>query len=511
MSNNRKAFNFRNGVQVDNDNFVVNANGLVGIGTTTPSDYLLNVYGDTRVTGLITTNNLHAGVGTVGLLTATNANITGVLTASSLQLGSSAAVSNLIGYGFTAWINTAGVGLHTLSSVGIGTTEKSGLILDVLGNVNVTGVLTATSLSGIVTATDLAGTINNARLPSSISVTDVTANTFTGALTGTASTAQGLTGSPNITVTDVSASDVNASGIITATTELNVGTGGTALTSLESGRLGIGTAVPGSELQIRKASGSLLEVVSDSGQAKISVGQSVGVGYSSAVLRFGNSAGALDIINNDVGDVKTIIHAGVGHTIGIGATGNFKWVYGQTSAERMTLTYDGKLGISETSPTHTLHVGGGATVDGALYVQNNLTVDGTITGTINYPSVLSGTNLNNTSGITTLNNLDVNNEVDFQSAGFVGMSTVGIGTTISESDGGTPVGLTVKNTISANKIVVNDAIDISSGIISATTVTANFNSASSTDSSISIEILTSPDRIVFTKVGTSLTATINLS
>lgn len=510
MSNNRKAFNFRNGVQVDNDNFVVNANGLVGIGTTVPSDYLLNVYGDTRVTGLITTNNLHAGVGTVGLLTATNANITGVLTASSLQLGSSAAVSNLIGYGFTAWItDNAGVGLHTLSKIGVNTTTSPSAgdpELSVFGNVDVTGILTATSLSGIVTATDLRGTIDNARLPSSISVTSVSASTFTGALTGTASTAQGLTGSPNITVTDVSASNINASGIVTAITELNVGTGGTALTSLESGRLGIGTAVPGSELQIRKASGSLLEVVSDSGQAKISVGQSVGAGNSTGVLRFGNSAGVLDIINNDVGDIRNILGSSSNPS-----TGSFKWIDGDVSVARMTLTNDGKLGISETSPTHTLHVGGGATVDGALYVQNNLTVDGTITGTINYPSVLSGTNLNNTSGITTLNNLDVNNEVDFQSAGFVGMSTVGIGTTISDSDGDTPVGLTVKNTISANKIIVSDAIDISSGIISATTVTANFNSASNTDSSISIEILTSPDRIVFTKVGTALTATINLS
>ena len=191
MSNNRKAFNFRNGVQVDNDNFVVNANGLVGIGTTTPSDYLLNVYGDTRVTGLITTNNLHAGVGTVGLLTATNANITGVLTASSLQLGSSAAVSNLIGYGYTAFItDNSGVGLHTESHVGINTTTSPSATdpeLSVFGNVNVTGVLTAINLSGIVTATDLAGTINNARLPSTISVTNVSATTFTGALTGTAS------------------------------------------------------------------------------------------------------------------------------------------------------------------------------------------------------------------------------------------------------------------------------------------------------------------------------------
>ena len=157
----------------------------------------------------------------------------------------------------------------------------------------------------------------------------------------------------------------------------------------------------------------------------------VGAGNSTGVLRFGNSAGVLDIINNDVGDVKTTIHGGTG----AGSTGNFKWVYGQTNSERMTLTYDGNLGINETSPTQKLHVGGGATVDGALYVQNDLTVDGTITGTISYPSVISGTNLNNTTGITTLNNLDVNNEVDFQSASFVGMSTVGIGTTISERAG----------------------------------------------------------------------------
>ena len=43
MANIRKSFNFRTGLQVDNDNFVVNANGLVGIGTSIPQGYLLNV------------------------------------------------------------------------------------------------------------------------------------------------------------------------------------------------------------------------------------------------------------------------------------------------------------------------------------------------------------------------------------------------------------------------------------------------------------------------------------
>ena len=34
MANINKSFNFRNGIQVDDDNFIVNANGLVGTATT---------------------------------------------------------------------------------------------------------------------------------------------------------------------------------------------------------------------------------------------------------------------------------------------------------------------------------------------------------------------------------------------------------------------------------------------------------------------------------------------
>jgi hypothetical protein len=80
MANIRKSFNFRTGLQVDNDNFVVNANGLVGIGTSTPQNYLLNVHGDTRVTGLTTSGELYAGIGTVGVLSATNADVSGIVT-----------------------------------------------------------------------------------------------------------------------------------------------------------------------------------------------------------------------------------------------------------------------------------------------------------------------------------------------------------------------------------------------------------------------------------------------
>ena len=109
MANIRKSFNFRSGLQVDNDNFVINANGLVGIGTSVPQNYLLNVYGDTRTTGLTTTRDLYVtqnveviGVTTVGVLTASSidiangVNVGGALTAATLKLTNGETVDNLI-------------------------------------------------------------------------------------------------------------------------------------------------------------------------------------------------------------------------------------------------------------------------------------------------------------------------------------------------------------------------------------------------------------------------------
>ena len=57
MASIRKSFSFRNGVQVDEDNFIVNALGLVGIGTSIPSESL-DVRGTAKVVGLTTTNDL---------------------------------------------------------------------------------------------------------------------------------------------------------------------------------------------------------------------------------------------------------------------------------------------------------------------------------------------------------------------------------------------------------------------------------------------------------------------
>jgi len=574
MANIRKSFNFRTGLQVDNDNFVVNANGLVGIGTSIPQNYLLNVHGDSRVTGLTTSGTLYAGIGTIGVLSATSADVSGNLTVGSINVAGSGALTDLVGYGYTAWItDNGGVGLHTTSKIGVNTTTSPGASdsyftvrgdASIKDNLTVTegdliltsgdidassGIVTALSFDGDLNATDLtSGTVNNSRLPSNINVSGVvTATTFVGALTGTATTATSLTGSPNITVTDISASDISASdisasdisasnitltgivtasdvnvsgivtasdvsvtGIVTATTELNVGSGGTALTALSTGRLGIGTALPTSELQIRKTSGSLVEVVSDIGQARISVGNSVGVGNSSAVLRFGNSAGVLDIVNNDVGDIKNIIHNGTG----IGSTGNFKWVYGQTNAERMTLTWDGKLGINQTVPTNTLHVVGTSTVTedswigGNLSVAEDLSVAGNISGNITLGPILTNTNLNNNSGITTLSQLNVTNNVDFDSALAVRLgNAVAIGT----DSVSTNYGLVVEQGLRADRIEVQSSggINANAGIVTASEFVASGGfRMQGISTAVEIFYASSPDRVVFNVVGigsTSLT------
>ena len=58
MPNYKKSFNFRNGVQVDDDNFIVNPNGLVGIGTSVPREFL-DVRGTTKVVGVATVSYTH--------------------------------------------------------------------------------------------------------------------------------------------------------------------------------------------------------------------------------------------------------------------------------------------------------------------------------------------------------------------------------------------------------------------------------------------------------------------
>ena len=85
MANITKSFNFRNGVQVDDDNLLVNPSGLVGIGTTIPTE-ALDVRGDAVVSGLVSSTDAKF----------TNLEVTNLTTGSNnLSLG----VDKIIGAG----------------------------------------------------------------------------------------------------------------------------------------------------------------------------------------------------------------------------------------------------------------------------------------------------------------------------------------------------------------------------------------------------------------------------
>jgi len=404
MANIRKSFNFRSGLQVDNDNFVINSNGLVGIGTSVPSDYLLNVYGDSRVTGLVTASNAYltqnldvVGDTNVNYLYANNAQIGAALTVAQLQVGSSELVDNLIGYARTTFItDNGGVGLHTTSKLGINTTTSPGASdpeFNVYGDVNVTGLVTATTFNGSLDAANLTGTIDNARLPVTISVTNVNATTFNGDLNGDAT---GLTGTPIIAVDDVTSTNINnsenitsaninISGIATISTleTTNIDNSSTISSSsiTASDSIGIGTDDTTYEQHIRKSDKSILKITSDQNESIIAIGRSVSytdTDNNNALIKFGNVTGtyvysssdSLDIINQGNGNFNSYIDNN-------GVDNYFMWLRGSNNP-LMTLTRSGNLGIGITNPSHKLSVQGISTFSGSAYFNSNITLDGNL-------------------------------------------------------------------------------------------------------------------------------------
>lgn len=443
MANYRKAFNLRNGVQIDDDNFIVNSNGLVGIGTSIPTEFL-DVRGNVKVVGHTTSNTLYAGIATVGKLNASNgAIVSGVVTASSFS-GSASGLTGIYAIAVDGWyVDSVNSAISTSFKVGIGTTLPSGsfqvgtgVTVNSNGDASYSGIVSALSFKGQFSG-NIDGNINSTGVSTFNSIAigvAITASgnsiyspsyygTFYGDVVGNATN---LTGTPNLNVGIVTATSI-ISGISTFTNTLNVGVSGTAFAALNSGRIGIGTALPTSELQIRKITGTLLEVISDSGQSRISIGQSVGVGKSTGILRYGYENKTLDLINNDTGNINMVIHGGPS---GIN-TGRFSWIYGQTFGELASLTYDGKFGIGITNPSNNLHVVGTSTVTGNSFFGSNVTINGNLTvGSLTLPSLISNTNLNNTSGISTFYNLKVSNDLDVSTAQSKALlNKIGIGTT----------------------------------------------------------------------------------
>ena len=187
MANIKKNFNFRNGVQVDDDNLLVTSTGLVGIGTTVPTEALdvrgaVKIIGDANITsatvGIITitevapTQIIGAGVSIKsGIVTAQG---TGIVTfygdARFLQgMPTSQWEDTNAGFGVSSIYNTGGtVGIATTNpqftlQIGenpnqIGGVSGDGVGISSVGNIKASGIVTATTFSGGLTG-DVTGNV----------------------------------------------------------------------------------------------------------------------------------------------------------------------------------------------------------------------------------------------------------------------------------------------------------------------------------------------------------------
>ena len=256
MANIKKSFNFRNGVQVDEDNLLVTSAGLVAIGKTVPTE-ALDIEGNLIVSGISSLPNVQSGV-----LTVTTFNPTEIIGAGvSIKSGIVTSVGGggiVTFYGDGQYLqnlpttefisNSTGIAL-TDKNCGIGTTisnnntfqvggdplTQQGVGISSVGNINASGIISATSFVGsftgnVTTATlaDEAVKLQTARNIGGLPF-DGTANIDLAGVNipgtqNTSGNASGLQGNPNITITTLSTlgnADIDGSLDVDGNTELD--------------------------------------------------------------------------------------------------------------------------------------------------------------------------------------------------------------------------------------------------------------------------------------------------
>ena len=523
MANIRKTFNFRNGVQVDEDNFIVDSLGKVGIGTTVPTQ-MLDVRGDAKVVGILTSQSIEvrnvnvSGVTTFSGNTHVGAAITmypsaGIISATQIH-GDGRNLINIptsqwtdinAGLGFTSIYNSGFVGVSTNDprfTLQVGgnndlTTFANGVGINSSGGIVATGVITATNFKGDVQGDsivgNLVGNVNSSGLSTvgtvrfdaghvynalsvgstNLNVTGVstfngTAN-FTGnidvdgtttldntSIVGNADISgrldidqlrlDGSTLSSTNTNGDINLDpdgtgrikaesiilanvgidvaghteldNVNVSGIITtvnAKVSTNLDLGGVS-------KLGVQTSTPQSQFHVFNAGISSVQVESGSGAAILTLGTNVNKRQTSGEIVYGKNTltysdtGSLDVINYNNSHVNSIIH--LGSQAGIN-TGSWNWIYGKAqSTPKMTLTYEGNLGIGKTNAAVSLDVVGTSTVTTDSFVGANSWVAGNqvVTGnlTVNGSNNISiaGKNIDVTTGHSRVKNVDVTGNIN---------------------------------------------------------------------------------------------------
>ena len=453
MANIRKSFNLRSGVQVDEDNLLVNSVGNVGLGTTVPTE-TLDVRGNIKSVGVVTaiggfisgglestgvstfTGNVHVG----SAITAYSSS--GIISATSFR-GDGGQLLNIPtsqwtdfdpGLGYISIYNTGFVGIATTNpsfTLQVGgnsdlTNFQNGVGINSSGNMVVTGIVTAGVLKGegsditALNATNIkSGIVSNAYLQAGYEFSGIlTASQFKGNVLGDvvgfATTARDLIDGLDLSFGSFT-SDNAQIGILTVT----------GLLIAPTDPIGVGTTAPQSNVHVKKAGISSIQISSDTNESIITLSRGIDQQGTAGAMKFGNESGSypysepndLDIINYSTGSINNYLHAGAA---GIN-TGGFFWLKGKNTSQLMTLTYDGTLGLGVTVPVNTLHVVGTSTVTSNAFIGNNLTVKGntTIAGNLtvdgNYDLVdadIAGLNLNVNTGHSFVKNLNVNNAVN---------------------------------------------------------------------------------------------------
>ena len=227
----------------------------VGIGTTNPTS-ALTVTGDVKVTGVVTaTSFVGSGTNLTGIVTSIVAGTNVTVSGSTGQVTINSTAS---GGGSSQFVTTA-AGIHTLSNVGIGTTNPrfilevgavgaSGTTLFVNGDARVTGIVTIGTAS--ITLNGITNTINVG--------TGITINGSTGIISATAIVLGGttLTGAAVTFITAGSGISIDqGTGNVTITA--TGGGGSSQFVTTAAGihtlsNVGIGTTNPTSKLQVER-------------------------------------------------------------------------------------------------------------------------------------------------------------------------------------------------------------------------------------------------------------------
>ncbi len=267
-----------------------------------------------------------------------------------------------------------------------------------VGNViitNATAKINNLHSVGVITATEFKGDI----------IGNITSNTST--FTRVDTTNLEATGIG--TVADLE-SDRSVIGIVTATKAHVTDT------------LGVGVNNPTRAIEVYSSGISTVDIVGKE-NATISIGQNqnslTGIAESTAKIRFGSQDKTFDLINGDLGDFNSYIHSG--NFTGIN-TGGFNWIYGQTNAKLMSLSYKGHLGINKSDPEVQLDVVGHSTFTGSVRVIGDLEIDGgnLIGGNASLPAIIDASDINRPSGISTFGDIDVNNIIEITNGVAIG-------------------------------------------------------------------------------------------